>query len=72
MPFPPTEPHAQTAVLLLRVWHERDAPGFRSRLVTLTSTGEERALGAASTVDGVLDEVRRWLTAHLEGAPSDG
>jgi hypothetical protein len=58
-----------SAVLVIRVWHEAQTPGgFRARILY----GDAGAAGDAAPVsstpasdpDDVLDAVRRWLAEH--------
>ena len=62
--------HDRSATLLVRVWLEGGAGGFRARLTSVdTSTGAtgdgETTVGVASTPDGVVAAVQTWLAGFL-------
>jgi hypothetical protein len=55
----------RSAALLIRVWVEEGTGGFRSRVSSIDTSGAEDTgeitVAVASSTDGVLDAVRRWL-----------
>ncbi len=57
----------RSTTLLLRVWTEGGADEFRARLLTIGPDGQhsERTVAVASSPDGVLDAVSRWLEEFL-------
>ena len=57
----------RSAALLLRVWTEGGTDQFRARLVAVGPDGREssRTVALASSPDGVLDAVSRWLDEYL-------
>jgi hypothetical protein len=52
-----------TAALLVRVWFEGATDQFRARVtsVGLQSAEEDHTIALASSLEGVLEAVRRWL-----------
>jgi hypothetical protein len=64
----------RSAALLLRVWTEGGGDQFRARLVAVGPDGREsgRTIALASSPDGVLDAVSRWLDEYLrDGTATD-
>ncbi len=61
----------RTAILVIRVWTERDAPGqLRARLTQTGDLGEAATtLATASDVGGVCDAVEAWLRRFLDPPP---
>ena len=52
----------RTGILILRLWIEANADGFRARITqTLDSSGPERAMATAGTPDAVYAAVRTWV-----------
>lgn len=58
----------RSAILIVRLWIERDSPdGFRARITqTLDSTGHEQAMAAASDPEDVYATVRAWVEAFSQ------
>jgi hypothetical protein len=63
----------QSIVLLVRVWLEHGADGFRARLTTAGpwwgNTGTDVTVALASTPDAVTDAVRAWLLSLASAQP---
>jgi hypothetical protein len=64
----------RSAALLIRVWLEDGAREFRGRLTTIDTSPDQRGrdeatVALASSPRDVVDAVREWLTAFVEGAP---
>ncbi|MGY1810519.1 hypothetical protein ACI8AF_24375 [Blastococcus sp. SYSU D00669] len=53
----------RSAALLVRVWLEDAADGFRARVTAIgrETPDEDRTIAVASTPGEVLDAVRQWL-----------
>lgn len=63
----------RSAALVIRVWQEGGAEGFRARLTTAESSdqsrpGDSRTVAVAASPGDVLDAVRGWLEDFLHGA----
>lgn len=61
------DPDLRTGVIIIRLWQGSELPaGLRARLtVKLDVEAGEELSGAASSVEGLLAEVRRWAEAFL-------
>ena len=63
----------RSAALLIRVWVEQGADGFRGRVSSIDTWGgsagaAEITLTVASSTNEVLDAVRRWLDGFTRSA----
>jgi hypothetical protein len=63
----------RSAALLIRVWVEQSADGFRGRVSSIDTWGgsggaDEITLTVASSTSDVLDAVRRWLDGFVRSA----
>jgi hypothetical protein len=57
----------RTGILVLRVWMEDAADGFRARVThTLDSAGPEKALSAAASPDQIYAIIRAWVEAFVD------
>jgi hypothetical protein len=63
----------RSSVLLVRVWLEHGADGFRARLTAAGpwwgNTGADVTVALASTPDAVTDAVRAWLLSLVSAQP---
>jgi hypothetical protein len=67
----------RSSVLLIRVWVEDGADGFRARLTTAgprwgRDAGKDIAVAVASSPGGVTDAVRAWLLSFVGSAAGPG
>jgi hypothetical protein len=67
----------RSSVLLIRVWLEDGADGFRARLTTAgprwgRDSGQDVAVALASSPAGVSDAVRAWLLSFVGPAADPG
>jgi hypothetical protein len=61
----------RSAALLVRVWTEDGAEGFRARVTAMDtsgsdSTGEELTIAVAASPGDLLDALRAWLEQFLD------
>jgi hypothetical protein len=67
----------RSSVLLIRVWLEDGADGFRARLTTAgphwgRDAGQDLAVALASSPAAVSDAVRAWLLSFVASAAGPG
>ena len=63
----PTRTSDRTGIMIVRVWLETDAHGFRARMTqTLDATGREEAMATAAEPEDVYAAVRTWVEAFLD------
>jgi len=70
MTHPPASP---AGVLIIRVWAEGDDPthALRARLVGRHAVDDEDSVvGAAASIDEVVNETRHWLEQFVAGLGS--
>lgn len=61
------DPDLRTGLIIIRLWQGREMPaGLRARLtVKLNVDSEAEETAAASSMEALLAEVRRWAAAFL-------
>lgn len=61
----------RTAALLVRVWLEEDADGFRARVTEVGAPGgaadADTTVAVAATPSDLIDAVRGWLDGFVKG-----